>query len=871
MFQDIVDDEKVKHVFNEFIHDSIQIDQGDIKWNPKKIITQTMKNIWDKECHTGKEMGEKYILNHDSEKIREKINDLIKYLNHSKDIKINKTFFHTLNKSVFDFYKLKNHVKKELNELRNKGSAPIHEEYQLLWDEMKSLLKNYVEELSHHKVFSYRGLYRLFKEKWDSEIIKKKKIILLNQLNHVLKQVTQSSAGNSFLPEIYYYLSERYYHFLMDEFQDTNYLQWQNLKLFIEEALSKGGSLFVVGDKKQSIYRWRGGAPQVFDEMENNYKTIQHYFATPDVNYRSGEYIVHFVNSIFNYENIKRWLEQNGYEPGTFFQRYHFSLQTFPEEKKNTGYVFIEKIEEVENKETLIQIVKEKFLERIEQLLQSYEYRDIAVLVRTNDEVTEVVQWLLEKQINVQATSTINIKYQPLILELMNLLQFLSRPIDNFSFINFITGEIFNQRIKGDKGKIWDWIHQTVLEKQVEFLYQQFQKDYTEIWRDYFEEFFKTIGYLPLYELVVSLLKKWNIMQNFKESISYFIQLLELIKIRENTPENNINYFLEYFFEAEEEDENFLLKIPESLEAIKIMTTHRAKGLQFPVVLMPLAHIIQKRNNLFFDERGEQLQINYITQEDTFFSSELKQIYETEKMEILMDELNNFYVACTRAEKELYLYISDTYENKKNNLVDLLSLSEKNYTLGKPVTAPKISSPVRMLSELDFDDFEGAINWFHLLKTKIKIPMDISKKRIEAAQKGMAIHYILSFIKEIPDPMIDERIKNGAKRFNIPLEQIKPVIDKVIHRFGNFFNIREGEKVYTEKPIINTFGEMRVLDRFVERNDVIELVDYKTGEMYKEEHESQLKQYIELLQSFYPQKKIKGYLLYIDEDRLKEV
>ena len=94
--------------------------------------------------------------------------------------------------------------------------------------------------------------------------------------------------------ELYYRLATRFHHYLLDEFQDTSYLQWQNLELMIEEALSTGGTLFYVGDKKQAIYGFRGGEVKLFDQVKGRFAQFNVQTENLSTNYRSEKAVVEF-------------------------------------------------------------------------------------------------------------------------------------------------------------------------------------------------------------------------------------------------------------------------------------------------------------------------------------------------------------------------------------------------------------------------------------------------------------------------------------------------------------------------------------------------------------------------------------------------
>ncbi len=151
-------------------------------------------------------------------------------------------------------------------------------------------------------VLPYLEVFGLFKQIFTTEILSRRRVIPIEQLNRLLQNIMDRK---DFIPEIYYTLSEQYLHFLIDEFQDTSLLQWKNIEVLADEALSRGGSLFLVGDKKQAIYRWRGGRAELVDDVTDGMMAIYGVEKLDlDTNYRSGEHIVSFNNIFFDEKNL---------------------------------------------------------------------------------------------------------------------------------------------------------------------------------------------------------------------------------------------------------------------------------------------------------------------------------------------------------------------------------------------------------------------------------------------------------------------------------------------------------------------------------------------------------------------------------------
>ncbi|MFN3528165.1 MAG: 3'-5' exonuclease, partial [Candidatus Altarchaeaceae archaeon] len=399
-------------------------------------------------------------------------------------------------------------------------------------------------------------------------------------------------------------------------------------------------SLFVVGDKKQAIYRWRGGVTNLFEYVYKISENIKE--KNLSTNYRSGEYIVKFINKVFSKENIERHINfiKNDYK----FQNlnvedvlkiYDDANEEYYKENENKGYVYVCKIKN----EGDLENVKEKFLEIIKNLRERYEDKDIAILVRENKEIDEFMKFLHEydKNIAIDAPFTANIKNNQYIKEIVHFLKFLENN-DSYSFIKFITGEIFHKATKIPKEEIFELIMNL---KDREKLYEKFKEKFEIDKKD------------NLYDLLVSFFEKFKVFENFKENSLYFLHLLEFIKEKEI---KTLKKFFE-FYENDIYEDEFYINTSNS-NAIHIMTIHKAKGLEFKAVVIPYAKIEIRPENIFIEENGS-LNLYYIKKDYLNFSEKLKEIYCNEYNKRYIDELNNIYVAMTRAKECLYMLIPE--------------------------------------------------------------------------------------------------------------------------------------------------------------------------------------------------------------------
>ena len=788
----------------------------------------------------------------------------------------------------------------------NKGaSAPeeLKEEWSKLRMEIRelceieaySLFNPYIEIFN--KIF---GFFLLQSQKED--------ILFLEELNSRACQLFNKDAIS--VPEIYIRIGSRFRHFLIDEFQDTSVLQWNNIYILIEEALSIGGTLFYVGDRKQAIYRFRGGEARLFDGVR---KELGQFGQKVDVlgsNYRSSKEIVQFNNRIFSPENLQSFMssynahQEEKPKKGTSFkfspafeeellQVFSHSEQEFQSDKPK-GYVSIDCFDiqsakpekgefdsESQDSEEGPDIIREKLLELLDDLhTRSFEYKDIVILSRSAANVEKISGWLIEEGLPVESERTLNIRENGLIKEITSFLKFLDSPIDDLSFASFILGEIFCTASGIAKEKIEDFIFRNRAQKKAQnvftpYLYRAFKREFPQIWQQYIEKFFKNVGFLPVYEMLVTIYADFKILDKFSEYQSFFMSFLELAMDKENE-HNGIRAFLEYFNDAVNKD--LYVKFPSS-NAVKVMTVHKAKGLEFPVVIIPFLKISPKAESTS-DNRGTSyipeldrnenaLRLLRLKEVYRKFSPEIQVHYNEEYFHSFLDELNNIYVSFTRAEQELYVFISG--KPGKTATVDFL-IPEGFRTSGKkgrPLKKEEGKEQANLLKPGSYS------NWIDMLKDEFK---DFRQLKLhEQIKRGNVMHYIFSLIGDLsdkdPSAELSKSLELAKMRFSNfkDFEELREKIEELLNdsRFKELF-FCAGAEVFTEKEVVNLFGDTKRIDRLILKDSEAVVVDFKSS-MEAEDQAEQVKEYIDLISAIYPEKKVRGYLLYVDDLKIREV
>ncbi|MEI6154970.1 MAG: 3'-5' exonuclease [Deltaproteobacteria bacterium] len=423
-------------------------------------------------------------------------------------------------------------------------------------------------------------------------------------------------------------------------------------------------------------------------------------------------------------------------------------------------------------------------------------------------------------------------------------------------------------------------------------------------------------------------------MNNFPEDSAYFLHVCELIKEQETLQQNNLTCFLEFWKNDSESEEPFLLKTNDGNNAVKVMTIHKAKGLQFPVVILPFLKLNtygssdSRDKTKYFVKKDDGMKLLYIRKDFTEYSRKLKEIYNERESEYILDELNNMYVACTRAEKELYVFLTDSKKQKnhlieyffgmdglrgyihgnvleigrKSNLelrIENLELKEKtgektawSVERGAESEEQKVEDrkqktevktnyelPITNYESLPFEDLGEDIGWMGYMKTKVEEPGGISSENLFAKKKGDVIHYILSLISRLPedydDVFLNRYIVTGIARYSF--HSHKSLITDMIcgifatPQFKRFFQPGENGVIYLEQEIVDPHGNTYKVDRIIIADGHIDVIDFKTGETHTQKHIEQIMNYGNLIQKMYPDKTVNRYLLYFDTGEVKVV
>jgi ATP-dependent exoDNAse (exonuclease V) beta subunit len=738
-----------------------------------------------------------------------------------------------------------------VNKPKKADENPWYEKISGQWDLLGHQIKKYIGLHATTYYTPYLKTYEAFKDILE-EVKKREGTIFINDINKKLSDYLD----HEIVPDVYFRIGEMIYHYLIDEFQDTSPIQWSNLFPLIENSLSQGGSLFAVGDTKQAIYGFRNADYGIMKGLEskNPFSSAHHNVKELEINYRSLEGVVDFSKEFFkkvvaNHEKYRDPASRSGligYD------------QRVKEDHKGSGYVEVIKCEKSDDDPP----EKRKIQDLIKELAQrGYSYSDVAILAYRNENVVNITTWLNEIEVPFISYSSLDIRTRKLTAEIVALLTFLDSPPDDLSFAGFVLGDIFRKALERNRKRFeLKELHKFFFRNRKNApLYKAFQKEFPELWEVYFEELFKSTGYLPLYDLVCEIYRIYRAFDHFRGEEATLIKILEVIKNFEGEGRNNPGDFLKYASDEEAGESDWTIDVPAGINAVKVMTIHKAKGLGFPVAIVLMYEETIRWSRYILDEETDGVNLLRINKKISEASDFLQEKYEEERHKDLVNKLNTLYVGFTRAEDELYVI---GVQGKRNQFpIDLLQTADSPIGSKK---APRPRPPGPTQEDLKL--------YYHPDPIKLHFAAD-QELNLEERLRGEFIHRVLYFIDALNENTESE-LERIIKRVNDELKADYPVgeMKKNLMQFMELEEIRPyfidkpGRTIKREQDFSDPGGSLFRMDRVVMDKDQIVVIDYKTGTEKRAEKEyiSQLRSYIRILKEIYPDKTVEGMIAYVD-------
>ena len=672
---------------------------------------------------------------------------------------------------------------------------------------------------------------------------------------------------------------------MIDEFQDTSILQWKILELL----LSSAKNIICVGDEKQSIYNWRGGEKELFENLEN---LIGGNVQNLEKSYRSYKQIIENVNKIFTNYN-ENWKYTNSlYRDDEDYQRGYF------------GYYFQERKSRYNEDEEKPEKAYEEMIRNLKEgKIQNF--GKSCIICRGNKELAEITARLNEEKIPFTLESNSSILDYRAVKPLYKLIKFFV--YHNFVYLlEFIRSDLIgclNDHVKylvENKDLIEKYITTNIdfshknLENENSFEYfvenlENFEKkqnlmeykniDFMERNRLSFSETLEKIK--DLYKLSINLNDKYA-KENFSKKIIQDFDVTSFYST--NSDIKNIFQFFnilkefdnlyEFVVHIEDEKDN-LRQISSSDEnAINLMTIHKSKGLEFDTIIYYRKGKTGGNNfktfETYFDYDENFVSVTNFLITFSKYAKNVKNIKEygiiTEKnaQKEKMEEINADYVALTRAKKNLLLYF-EAYITKNGYSDDLVNKLIDVYDENTEFGIGKITETERKIHQIPENSngntelCENKINnkilktYFSDDKFKIK-KSSITLEKEFKRKKGLAMHYYFEHI--LNNLKTDKLIAKSALLSRYGNMLGKKIVEELIVRMEKFIennsNIYDEKyKVYTEFEIYDSDGKKRIIDRINidEENKKIYIYDYKTGfePETNEKYQEQINEYRDIL------------------------
>lgn len=623
-------------------------------------------------------------------------------------------------------------------------------------------------------------------------------------------------------PFIYERLGERYRAFLLDEFQDTSQIQWNNMKPLIENALSQEepNKVIVVGDAKQSIYAWRGADVNLILGLMKERKDGPYAIRTEalGMNYRSRPEVVKFNNEFFGFASA--YLQNTQHT-----QLYQKGAQK-PNKKDMQGFVHIAPKEEFHEQQVL-SIIQDA-------LARNYRPKDVAILVRNKGDSTKIQQLLQAEGIAYSTGKGNLLDEDPYVLAILCLLELICRRESDEALSLFATAVLKDEQ----KVAFSEAIH----EKVTGFISLIISKQ--EFRAFLFEKFsLFLVSQQGIYEAALEILRRFTT----KPEVSALFQTwLSRLRKFEASQSNSVEAYLRFYWE----DGSSRLYNGEAAEdKILIETIHSSKGLQYPVVIVPKADWSLKpdHRDIISQELPDRfapllkVRMKYTQMLQEFEEIEESQQSHTEAAQLA--GLNMLYVALTRAENELYVIYSAVKDLKEVGSVNHLLQAYTGPNGGALMLGEKLTEEKKRA--LSVPQTPAFINegWKSRIFVSWQATHSLEEEGINAREWGKLVHGILA--KAENAEQVKELVSEWKESGILSEPDAKALEESALaflehEAFKPYWNL-PGKRI-SERELVS--GDKRILrpDKVIEHEGRYTVIDFKTGER-SEKHRAQMDEY----------------------------
>jgi ATP-dependent exoDNAse (exonuclease V) beta subunit len=694
---------------------------------------------------------------------------------------------------------------------------------------------------------------------------------LLAEFNATIAQVVAQEPA----PFIYERLGERYNHFLIDEFQDTSTMQFINLLPLLDNSLAQGFRNLIVGDAKQSIYRFRGGEAALISNLpniknDNNNVLIDEYKNTLARNFNNN-----ILNG--NYRSKREVIEFNNYFFETAKQHITPLVATYYEahnqeySANNTGgYVHVKlltyKVIEEYN-EQCCQYV----LDTIAQCINDgYTYADVALLVRGNSDGAMIAEHLKANNINVLSDDALWLGKNTTIKFIINICALVTNPQDYHAAHAIVTYLYQNNNINTEQNI------------QAMHRLRNFETPASVINASYPNVNFNKLQALSLYDAVQYIVVEFKLTER---EPNYVLSFLNNVWARTIDGKDSWKDYMEHWH-----GKGFKQSVNQSKtgNAVRVLTIHKSKGLEFPVVILPkISGDYKFKRNEVIDVAmlNVNVPMGLITVDKKLASTDVNYLYEQEAVSLQADELNTLYVAFTRPVHRLYALSGSKLETENTalehlcetipNIIKNVINASANYdatagefTMGtlQAYNAPKVHIHTQ---ELVVNSNEKI--WFNELSIGKKHTLtEQPTTELDKKTYGIFLHAILAQmhgIEALPTIVLQLQLNGelSATSAQLLINDVEALwLSNHINEWKN-----APINVINEQNILTNAGEVIRPDKVIECASSIWVYDFKTGEQ-NTAHAQQIITYVDALKQLY-NKPVHGKIIYLSHNNVSTV
>ncbi len=695
---------------------------------------------------------------------------------------------------------------------------------------------------------------------------------LLSDTQQLLHDLIEGSDS----PFIFEKIGTQLEHIMIDEFQDTSTVQWQNFKVLLEETMShEDTSNLIVGDVKQSIYRWRSGDWRLLANIDQQFQHAGERLeiTSLDTNYRSDSRVIYFNNAFFVEAARQEGIDAYGSKDDIG--------QHVPQGKTDNGVVQVMLLPSKDYQEETLRLV----LQRVDELLaEGVPATDIAVLVRSNSSIPLIANYFMEMrpEIPVVSDEAFRLDASPAVITIIQALQYLAHPED-------IIAEAFLKK-----------------------MYTRTQHNgLTDGWSSASlpETFTKDLLQMPLYDLTEQLYGIFHL-DRLEGQSAYLCAFYDQITTYAADHSTDVNAFLR---EWEESICEKTIQSPE-VNGIRLISIHKSKGLEFPVVIVPFCDWRMEHNDILWcrpqEEPFSALPIAPIDFSEKGMKGTIyEKDYQEEHGQNMVDNLNLLYVAFTRAVNRLYVYGKRNAKTSRSALIEQVlpeitgQLSGATYegeadkeqplvfsygeatiaTIDTIPTKAPIKNPFLTKSEplsVGIEVFSPKVS-FKQSNKSIDFSRtdddDEQQSKTNYIQLGSVLHQVFSTIrtaKDVDKALRQLELEGIIYDRHITRERIEDLIRKrladsrVADWFSDRWTLFNECTILSVNPSDNKVYERRP-DRVLTDGNETVVIDYKFGKE-RDDYHDQVREYMTLLRQM-GHTKVKGFLWFVYSNRIVEV